>query len=80
MSDSERPHWEKRLSIMGDRIQGVVPDYQDFLLDSTFAWFESALLDLVGRLKGMPVHALFGSPVREGVDAYDGTLYFKDVE
>jgi hypothetical protein len=31
MSDSERPHWEKRLSIMGDRIQGVVPDYQDFL-------------------------------------------------
>lgn len=70
----------KTASYYGGRIQSVVPDYQDFLLDSTFAWFESALLDLVGRLKGMPVHALFGSPVREGVDAYDGTLYFKDVE
>lgn len=64
----------------GDRIQSVAPDYQDFLLDSKFAWFESTLLDLAGRLKQRPVHALFGSSVREGVDAYDGTLYFKDVE
>jgi L-alanine-DL-glutamate epimerase-like enolase superfamily enzyme len=64
----------------GDRIQSVAPDYQDILLDSQFAWFESCLLDLVGRLNQTPVPALFGSPVRDGVDAYDGTLYFKDVE
>lgn len=64
----------------GGRIQGVAPDYQDFLLDTTFAWFESTLLDLAGKLKGRPVHALFGPSVRGGVDAYDGTLYFKDVE
>lgn len=64
----------------GDRIQGVAPDYQDFLQDVQYSWFESALLDLAGRLKEKPVHALFGSPVRTRVDAYDGTLYFKDVE
>jgi L-alanine-DL-glutamate epimerase-like enolase superfamily enzyme len=64
----------------GDRIQGVAPEYQDLLRDSQFAWFESCLLDLAGRLKKQPVHDLFGSPVRDGVDAYDGTLYFKDVE
>ena len=64
----------------GDRIQGVAPEYQDLLQDSQFAWFESCLLDLAGRLKKQPVHDLFGSPVRDGVDAYDGTLYFKDVE
>lgn len=64
----------------GDRIQGLAPEYEEFLLDPKYAWFESALLDLAGRIKEEPVYALFGSPVREGVDAYDGTLYFKDVE
>jgi L-alanine-DL-glutamate epimerase-like enolase superfamily enzyme len=64
----------------GDRIQGVAPDAQDLLLGVRYAWLESALLDAIGRLKAKPVYALFGDPVRAGVDAYDGTLYFKDVE
>jgi L-alanine-DL-glutamate epimerase-like enolase superfamily enzyme len=64
----------------GDRIQSLAPDYQDFLLDPKYAWFESALLDLAGRLKGRPVYALFGSSVQEGVDACDGTIHFKDIE
>ncbi len=64
----------------GDQIQSLAPDFQDFLLDPKYAWFESALLDLAGRLKEKPVYALFGTPVQEGVDAYDGTIYFKDVE
>lgn len=64
----------------GDLIQGVAPEYQDFLLSMRYSWLESALLDLVGQLKERPVYALFGDSVRTGVDAYDGTLYFKDVE
>ena len=64
----------------GDSIQSVASDYQDFLLSTRYAWFESVLLDLAGQVMGKPVYALFGSPVRAGIDAYDGTLYFKDVE
>lgn len=64
----------------GDRIQGVAPGYREFLTDVRYAWFESALLDLVGQLREQPVYALFGTPIRTRVDAYDGTLYFKDVE
>jgi len=37
------------------------------------------LLDLVGKLRGKPVHALFGEEVRTPIDAYDGSLYFVDV-
>ncbi len=64
----------------GDTIQNVAPDYQGILGGVKYAWFESVLLDLIGQLQKQPVSALFGSPVRERVDAYDGTLYFKDVE
>lgn len=64
----------------GDTIVNVASDYEEFLLSTRYSWFESVLLDLAGQLKDQPVHALFGSPVRSGVDAYDGTLYFKDVE
>ncbi len=64
----------------GDRIEGVAPDYESVLRDVRYAWLESALLDAVGTLKGRPVYALFGEPLRTRVDAYDGTLYFKDVE
>ena len=42
-------------------------------------WFEMVLLDLVGKLRKQPVYKLFGPAVREGVDAYDGSLYFVDI-
>jgi len=64
----------------GERIRGLAPKYQAFIENPRYACFETPLLDAVGKLKGKPVHALFGPSVRERVDAYDGTLYFKDVE
>lgn len=64
----------------GDTIQGMAPEYRAFLTSTQYAWLESALLDLIGQLKERPVYALFGDGVRTAVDAYDGTLYFKDVE
>lgn len=64
----------------GDRIRGLKPDFQAFIQDPKYAWVESPLLDIVGKLTGNPVHALFGSSVRDRVGAYDGTLYFKDIE
>jgi len=64
----------------GDRIRGLAPNYRAFTEDPDYAWFETPLLDAVGKIKDKPVHALFGPSVRDRVDAYDGTLYFKDVE
>lgn len=64
----------------GDRIRGLAPAHRAFIQDPRYAWFETPLLDAVGKLKEKPVHSLFGPSVREGVPAYDGTLYFKDVE
>lgn len=64
----------------GGRIRRLHPEYQSFLWDPKYAWFEAPLLDVIGKLRGTPVHALFGPSVRDQVDAYDGTLYFKDVE
>jgi L-alanine-DL-glutamate epimerase-like enolase superfamily enzyme len=63
----------------GDRIAGYAPDYKSLLQDEHNCWFEMALLDLVGKIRGKPVYALFGEPVRERIDAYDGSLYFVDV-
>ncbi len=63
-----------------DRIRGIRPEYRSFLQDPRHAWFETPLLDAIGKLKGVPVHALFGPSVQDRVDAYDGTLYFKDIE
>jgi L-alanine-DL-glutamate epimerase-like enolase superfamily enzyme len=64
----------------GGRIQGFAPEYENFFQDVRYAWLETPLLDALGKLRGEPVHAFFGPSVRRGVDAYDGTLYFKDVE
>jgi L-rhamnonate dehydratase len=63
----------------GDFIKGYSPDFEARLKDERNCWFEMVLLDLVGKLRGRPVHALFGSALREGIDAYDGSLYFVDV-
>ena len=63
----------------GDLIKGFAPEYVARLTDEGNCYFEMVLLDLVGKLRGRPVHALFGPSVREGIDAYDGSLYFVDV-
>jgi L-rhamnonate dehydratase len=63
----------------GGFIKGFAAEYADQLTDEGNCWFEMVLLDLVGKLHGRPVHALFGPAMREGLDAYDGSLYFVDV-
>lgn len=62
-----------------DRIAGHAPEFAPQLKDQNNCWFELALLDLVGRLRGKPVYALFKEGLRRGIDAYDRSLYFVDV-
>jgi L-alanine-DL-glutamate epimerase-like enolase superfamily enzyme len=63
----------------GNFIKGFSPQHSSQMKDERNCWFEMVLLDLVGKLRGRPVYALFGPGVREGIDAYDGSLYFVDV-
>jgi L-rhamnonate dehydratase len=63
----------------GARIAGFHPTYEAALRDPQNSWFENPLLDAVGKLRGKPVYALFGAPVREGIDCYDGSVYFLDI-
>ena len=60
----------------GDQIGGV---RDERLIAPANACFESAVLDAVGKLKQKPTYRLFGASVRDGVDCYDGSLYFVDV-
>lgn len=62
-----------------DRIAGYAPQFAVLLQDEKNCWFEMPLLDVVGKLRAKPVYALFGSSLREGIDAYDGSLYFVDI-
>lgn len=62
-----------------DQIAGVTPDMQPYLHDARYSWIESGLLDAIGKLRQVPVWKLFGDAVRDGVDPYDGTLYFEDI-
>lgn len=63
----------------GDIITGVSPDGQPYLYDARYSWIESGILDALGKLKNVPVWKLMGQSVREGIDPYDGTLYFEDI-
>ncbi len=63
----------------GDKITGVKKDMKSYFFDSRYAWIEGAILDVIGKLKNVPVWKLFGESVRDGIDAYDGSLYFEDV-
>jgi len=63
----------------GDRISGHQSDYGALLRDPQNSWFEGPLLDAVGKLRGKPVYKLFGPAVKDGIDAYDGSLYFVDI-
>jgi L-alanine-DL-glutamate epimerase-like enolase superfamily enzyme len=51
----------------------------DLFFNATYSWIESALLDAIGKLKAKPVWKLFGETVRDGIDTYDGTLYFEEI-
>ena len=55
------------------------PRAQPYFFDAQTAWTESGILDAIGKQKGLPVWRLFGEPVRDGVDPYDGTMYFEDI-
>lgn len=63
----------------GERITGVTPLMQQYFYDARYAWFESAVLDAIGKLKHQPVWKLTGESVRDAIDPYDGTLYFEDI-
>ena len=62
-----------------ERIAGFTAEHAPFFENPRFAFVEAPILDAVGKLKETPVYALFGPAVREGVDCYDGTLYFADI-
>lgn len=63
----------------GERITGVTESMKAYFFDTQYAWIEGAFLDVIGKLKNMPVWKLLGEPVRDGIDAYDGSLYFEDI-
>ena len=44
-----------------------------------YRFLDSALFDLIGRLQRVPCYELLGSPVRDRIEVYDGTIYFSDV-
>jgi galactonate dehydratase len=63
----------------GNQIVGHAPRFAAHLKDERNCWFEMALLDLVGKRRSCPVYRLFSAPIREGIDVYDGSLYFVDI-
>jgi L-alanine-DL-glutamate epimerase-like enolase superfamily enzyme len=62
-----------------DKIVSVKDNMLEFFHNATYSWIESAVLDAVGKLKSKPVWRLFGDAVRDGIDTYDGTLYFEEI-
>jgi L-rhamnonate dehydratase len=64
----------------GEHIVGYAPEFSQAMADKNNCWFELALLDLTGKIHRKPVYALFADPVRDEIDAYDGSLYFVDIE
>ena len=63
----------------GDRITGVSNEMKPYFFDTKYAWIEGAMLDAIGKQKKLPVWKLFGDSIREGIDAYDGALYFEEI-
>jgi D-galactarolactone cycloisomerase len=59
------------------RIVGRNPQYAATL--EHYRILDGALFDLVGKLTGKAAWQLIGDSVRDGVEAYDGTLYFSDI-
>ncbi len=61
------------------RIAGVEEGMEAYFYDADYSWIEGAILDAVGKVLGVPVWRLFGDAVKDGVDTYDGTLYFDEI-
>lgn len=62
-----------------EKIVDLSPATEKYFTDSMYSWVESAILDAIGKSKQLPVYRLFGESVKEGIDPYDGTLYFADL-
>lgn len=62
-----------------DMIIGVAPAMLPYFHDAKYSWIESAILDVIGKLKNKPVWSLLGESARDGIDPYDGTIYFEDI-
>ncbi len=62
-----------------ERIIGVAEDIQPYFYDADYSWIEGGILDAIGKVLQVPVWKLFGDAVKEGIDTYDGTLYFDDI-
>ena len=63
----------------GDQIIGPTDEMEKYFHDPLYSWIESAILDAIGILKQRPVWQLMGKSVRDGIDTYDGTLYFEEI-
>ena len=61
------------------KISGIKNEMKEYFFDARYAWFEGAVLDALGKQRQLPVWKLFGESVRNGIDPYDGTLYFEDI-
>lgn len=59
------------------RIVDRNPEYAATL--KRYRWLDGPLFDLVGKLTGKAAWQVMGEPVRDSVEAYDGTLYFSDI-
>lgn len=62
-----------------EKIVGVTPATEKYIYDANYSWVESAILDAIGKSRKLPVYKLFGESVKNGIDPYDGTLYFADL-
>ncbi|MEM8886755.1 MAG: enolase C-terminal domain-like protein [Bacteroidota bacterium] len=62
-----------------EKIIDLNPATEKYFTDSMYSWVESAILDAIGKSRQLPVYRLFGESVKEGIDPYDGTLYFADL-
>lgn len=62
-----------------EKIVGVKDNMIEYFYDAKYSWIESAVLDAIGKLRTKPVWKLYGDSVRDGIDTYDGTLYFEEI-
>ncbi|MEM9720424.1 MAG: mandelate racemase/muconate lactonizing enzyme family protein [Bacteroidota bacterium] len=60
-------------------IVGVSSMAERYIYNTLYSWVESALLDALGKVKQVPVYKLFGESIKQGIDPYDGTLYFAEI-
>ena len=66
-------------SWQGERISGVAEGMEPYFYDADYSWIEGAILDAIGKVLQVPIWKLFGDAVKDGIDTYDGTLYFEEI-